>query len=74
MEPLKIEHLCPEFIMKKIVVTHIPIFPAEDQCRWAFTKSGTFTLKSAYLWLMNKNGDVAKPNLPWNKIWKLKSS
>lgn len=40
--------------------------------RWAFTKDGTFTVKSAYKWLLYKEKTGINPNLPWKNIWNLK--
>lgn len=63
---------CPDFIIRKIMAIHIPHTRQKDDFRWAFTKQGKFTIKSAYLWLLNKNIPIIQPTLPWNCIWKLK--
>lgn len=68
----KIESICPEYILKKIVATHIPSKPTEDKPYWAYTQNGYFSIKSAYYWLFNKDNPFQNPNLPWDQIWTAK--
>lgn len=67
-----IKNICLQFILDKIYATPIPLFPQKDRIKWAFTNIGSFTIKSAYHWILNKERPFSHPNLPWNKISNLK--
>lgn len=65
---------CPKFILRKIIAVPIPTFKQKDEPQWVFTKNGTFSLKSAYKWLLTKDFPSNLPSLPWEQIWELKVS
>lgn len=65
-------NICPRFIIECIQATHIPEYDKKDEYRWAFNKQGRFTLKSAYSWLLQQNGQINNPKLPWDYVWNLR--
>lgn len=38
----KISHLCPDYILNRIVATPIPCAPTKDKFVWAYTPNGSF--------------------------------
>lgn len=67
----KIQPCCPNFILQKILSIPIPDDMVAEFCR-TFNKNGTFTLKNAYSWLIEKEKPFNQPGLPWHKIWDLR--
>ncbi|KAH9671615.1 putative ribonuclease H protein [Citrus sinensis] len=64
-------HLLPNHIILKIASVKAPCaYSGKDQCYWAYSNTGHFTAKSAYLSLHQFN-NVADKSL-WNLAWKWK--
>ncbi|KAH9734521.1 putative ribonuclease H protein [Citrus sinensis] len=62
-------HLLPNHIILKIASVKAPCaYSGEDQCYWAYSNTGHFTAKSAYLSL-HQPDNVADKSL-WNLAWK----
>lgn len=62
-------HLLPNHIILKIASIKAPCaLSGEDQCYWAYSNTGQFTAKSAYLSL-HQSYNVADKSL-WNLAWK----
>lgn len=67
-----ISKLCqflPNDVVAEIISLHIPSSPTVDKVVWSFDASGSFSLKIAYLTLVQKSSFL--PNWPWYRIWQL---
>lgn len=70
----KLATYIPEAIRYCIMASPIPLLPGVvDEVIWAATMTVVYSTKSAYLWLLNRDGHV-RSDLNWSWLWKLNAS